>query len=128
MYSSTQNNTPTPDQVLTLYDGLRTLVKIIVEVYLQGKGQLDTNIITKKNKLTDSPQLNNVEKIVLSLDKVSKLLGLSKGTTYELIRQSQIPSAKFVKRILEPRCKLIELLEKKSMARKNQPSQLMQIC
>jgi len=51
------------------------------------------------------------EKLVLSVAEVRKKLGLSKGSIYEAVRNGQIPSIRFGRRILIPVASLHRLLE-----------------
>jgi excisionase family DNA binding protein len=50
------------------------------------------------------------EKLVLSVAETSEIMGISKNTVYELIRQKKLPSITFGKRILVPKVRLIEAL------------------
>jgi excisionase family DNA binding protein len=50
------------------------------------------------------------DRLTLSVSEVSKLLGLSRSATYEAIRQGQIPSIRFGKKILVSRVRLEMML------------------
>jgi excisionase family DNA binding protein len=50
-------------------------------------------------------------RLILSVEEVSRLLGLSRGLTYEAIRTGQIPSIRIGRRILIPRTRLYQLLD-----------------
>ena len=52
-----------------------------------------------------------VERLTLSVAEAAKVLGISRNTAYELVRQEQIPSIRFGKRILIPKKRLIAMLE-----------------
>ena len=52
-----------------------------------------------------------IERLTLSVAEAAKVLGISRNTAYELVRQEQIPSIRFGKRILIPRKRLIAMLE-----------------
>jgi excisionase family DNA binding protein len=51
------------------------------------------------------------EKLVLSVEEARKLLGLSRGLTYEAIRNGEIPSIRIGHRILIPKVALERMLE-----------------
>jgi len=71
-----------------------------------------TNTENKRNDVKSGfvRSLKGQEKLTLSVNEVSKLLGLSRSATYELIRTAQIPSIKFGRKILVPRAKLEMML------------------
>ena len=50
------------------------------------------------------------EKIVLSVEEVRRILGLSRGLTYEAIRNGEIPSIRIGHRILIPKVALEHML------------------
>lgn len=52
-----------------------------------------------------------VERLTLSVAEAAKVLGISRNTAYELVRQEQIPYIRFGKRILIPRKRLVAMLE-----------------
>ena len=52
----------------------------------------------------------NNEPLVLSVPTVARLLCISKGSCYEAVRQGQIPSLRFGRRIVIPRAALDRLL------------------
>ncbi|APH13019.1 helix-turn-helix domain-containing protein [Dehalococcoides mccartyi] len=52
------------------------------------------------------------EKCTLSVQEVAKLLGVSKSMIYELVHTGQIHSIRFVRRILLPKRKLEEIIER----------------
>ncbi|MDD4877205.1 MAG: helix-turn-helix domain-containing protein [Dehalococcoidales bacterium] len=49
---------------------------------------------------------------MLSVPEAAKLLGLSRGAAYEFVRQGKIPCVRYGKRILIPRIKLMEMINK----------------
>ena len=53
----------------------------------------------------------NTVRLVLSVEEVRKLLGLSRGLMYEAVRSGQLPSVRIGRRILIPRAALKRLLE-----------------
>ena len=55
-------------------------------------------------------------RLVFSVQEVSKLLGLSKASTYEAVRIGSIPSITIGRRILIPKVALQELLDRHSVA------------
>jgi excisionase family DNA binding protein len=77
-------------------------------------------IIDSYNKICDSLVTNDTgwlkmlqdkdEKLVLSVDEARRILGLSRGLTYEAIRNGEIPSVRIGRRILIPRAALERLL------------------
>ena len=52
-----------------------------------------------------------IERLTLSVAEAAKVLGISRNTAYELVRQEQIPYIRFGKRILIPRKRLVAILE-----------------
>ena len=52
----------------------------------------------------------NNEKIVLSVNEVAKLVGLSRNSIYNGIRRGEIPGIRVGKRLLVPRVALDKLL------------------
>ena len=52
-----------------------------------------------------------VERLTLSVTEAAKVLGISRNTAYELVKQEQIPYIRFGKRILIPRKRLVAMLE-----------------
>lgn len=51
------------------------------------------------------------ERLTLTVNEVARLLGLSRGATYEAVRTGQIPSIRIGRRIIIPRVALVKLLE-----------------
>ena len=52
------------------------------------------------------------EKLTLTVRETARLLGISRGLAYEMVRTGEIPSVRFGKRVLVPRRALERLLEK----------------
>ncbi|APH13225.1 hypothetical protein ASJ33_07710 [Dehalococcoides mccartyi] len=50
------------------------------------------------------------EKLTLSVQEVTKLLGVSKSGVYELVHTGKIPSLRFGRRILIPRMQLDKMI------------------
>jgi len=50
------------------------------------------------------------ERLTLSVEETAKLLGISRNSCYEAVRQGQIPHIRFGKRILVPRKALLKML------------------
>jgi excisionase family DNA binding protein len=77
-------------------------------------------IIDSHNKICDSLVTNDTgwlkmlqdkdEKLVLSVEEARRILGLSRGLTYEAIRNGEIPSIRIGHRILVPKAALERLL------------------
>jgi excisionase family DNA binding protein len=73
-------------------------------------------LIDSYNKICDSLITNDTgwlkmlqdrdEKLVLSVEEARKMLGLSRGLTYEAIRNGEIPSIRIGRRILIPKAAL----------------------
>jgi excisionase family DNA binding protein len=55
-------------------------------------------------------------RLVFSVQEISRLLGLSRASTYEAVRVGSIPSIKVGHRILIPKSALQELLDRHSVA------------
>ena len=55
-------------------------------------------------------------RLVFSVQEISRLLGLSRASTYEAVRVGSIPSIKVGRRILVPKSALQELLDRHSVA------------
>lgn len=92
-------------------DGLKILVRVSASEVMQESN----NNVNHKYKVAVSPSrsidsLHDQEALTLSVGEVSKIMGLSRNSVYELIRTSQIPSMKFGKRILIPLKKLEMML------------------
>lgn len=51
------------------------------------------------------------EKLTLTVSETARLLGISRGLAYEMVRTREIPSVRFGKRVLIPRRALEKLLE-----------------
>ena len=51
------------------------------------------------------------QKATLSVDQVSSILGISRNSAYQGIRDGEIPSIKIGKRILVPRAAFMRLLD-----------------
>ena len=70
----------------------------------------------------DSP--NHIEKLTNSVAEAGELLGLSRPSTHEAIKQGQIPSIRFGKRIVVPRAALEKMLPRYgSDSRSNTPQE-----
>lgn len=52
------------------------------------------------------------EKLTLTVSETARLLGISRGLAYEMVRTGEIPSVRFGKRVLVPRRALEKLLER----------------
>ncbi|MBA7715265.1 hypothetical protein ES703_124306 [subsurface metagenome] len=52
------------------------------------------------------------EKLTLTVSETARLLGISRGLAYEMVRTGEISSVRFGKRVLVPRRALERLLEK----------------
>jgi len=56
------------------------------------------------------------EKLTLTVSETARLLGISRGLAYEMVRTGEIPSVRFGKRVLIPRRALEKLLEQGQVA------------
>jgi len=52
------------------------------------------------------------EKLTLTVNEASRVLGISRGLAYSMVKTGEIPSVRFGKRVLVPRRALERLLEK----------------
>jgi excisionase family DNA binding protein len=107
-----------PQELTQFEGGLRILAKIIARVYIREQRALKSDLLQRNAELP-LPSSNNLppEKLTLSVSEVSKLLGMSRSAVYEAIRQGQIPSIRFGKRILVPRIRLEMLLSENVSSR-----------
>ena len=55
---------------------------------------------------------SGVERLCLTVPEAAEMLGLSRNNAYKLVKEKQLPSIKFGKRILIPRVALGKMLEK----------------
>ena len=55
---------------------------------------------------------SGVERLCLTVPEAAEMLGLSRNNAYKLVKEKQLPSIKFGKRILIPRAALGKMLEK----------------
>lgn len=62
--------------------------------------------------------MNNV-KMVLSVNEVANLLGLSRNSTYEGVRRGEIPHIRVGKRLLIPRAALEAMLNRAASTTSN---------
>ena len=51
------------------------------------------------------------EKLTLTVTQASRILGISRGLAYSMVKTGEIPSIRFGKRVLVPRRSLEKLLE-----------------
>lgn len=51
------------------------------------------------------------ECLTLSVEDTARLLGISRGLAYQMVREKQLPSLRFGRRIVVPRYALERLLE-----------------
>lgn len=56
-------------------------------------------------------------KLTFTVEETAKLLGISRGTAYDLVAQGEIPSIRLGRRILVPRVQLEKLLEGEDVSR-----------
>jgi len=52
------------------------------------------------------------EKLTLTVKEASRVLGISRGLAYSMVKNGEIPSVRFGKRVLVPRRALERVLEK----------------
>jgi excisionase family DNA binding protein len=104
----------TPTQSQQLYEAIHIIAKIFAEAYIEEKNKLEKSLPTTLDKTSTISYLQQKEKFLLSVPETAKLLGLSRGATYEFVRQGKIPCVKYGKRILVPRIKLMEMINKQS--------------
>jgi len=51
------------------------------------------------------------ERLTLTVNEVARVLGISRGLAYSMVKTGEIPSVRFGKRVLIPRRALEKLLE-----------------
>jgi len=60
---------------------------------------------------------SNEESLVYSVPQAGRLLGLSRVTSYEMVKQGKIPVLRFNKRMVVPKCAIAEMLESAGKAK-----------
>ncbi|WP_066639194.1 helix-turn-helix domain-containing protein [Desulfolucanica intricata] len=53
--------------------------------------------------------------MIMTVELTAQVLGLNKGTVYEMIRQKRIPAVKVGRRLLVPRDALLDWITKEAM-------------
>ena len=56
------------------------------------------------------------ERLTLTVNEVARVLGISRGLAYSMVKTGEIPSVRFGKRVLIPRHALERLLEQGQVA------------
>jgi excisionase family DNA binding protein len=56
------------------------------------------------------------QKLTVTVEEAARLLGISRGLAYEMVRVGKIPSIRFGKRLIVPRRALEQLLEESKTA------------
>ena len=56
------------------------------------------------------------ERLTLTVNEVARVLGISRGLAYSMVKTGEIPSVRFGKRMLVPRRALEKLLEQGQVA------------
>jgi len=56
------------------------------------------------------------ERLTLTVNEVARVLGISRGLAYSMVKTGEIPSVRFGKRVLIPRRALEKLLEQGQVA------------
>ena len=51
-----------------------------------------------------------LETLTYSVEEAGRMLGISRGSAYEAVRNGQIPSIRIGRRLLVPRARLLELV------------------
>jgi len=90
-----------------LYEGFVVMAKILAnEIAKEIAGNHSTNPSTStegiQSPIASSNSTLGKEKLAISCSEAAKILGLSRNTIYELVRQNKIPFIKYGKRILIP--------------------------
>jgi excisionase family DNA binding protein len=90
-----------------LYDGFSVIARIIAkEIARELAVYPRVDRASMRDEGIDSPSdstgSKGGEKLALSCPEAAKLLGLSRNTIYELVRQNKIPFIRYGKRILIP--------------------------
>ncbi len=95
--------------------GLRVLLRITAKTLITDI-TTRTNVFTRlscdvtKTSSDISMPKSQSNKLVLTIEEIANLLGLSRSSTYEAVRKGQIPSIRIGKRIIIPRTALIKIL------------------
>jgi excisionase family DNA binding protein len=117
--TSKSTNILTEDDTQKLKDALIILVRTIVNtITMEIAGQIESRYNAKENSLKLLSDVIAVEcleqPLALSIVEASKLLGLSRASTYEAASTGQIPSIRVRKRIIVPRAALLKILSQAS--------------
>jgi excisionase family DNA binding protein len=104
----------TQDQCQKLYEGIHIIAKVFAEAYIEERNKLEKYLPPGVDTTNVKTQLQHNEKLVLSVPETAKLLGLSRNATYEFVREGKIPCVRYGKRVLVPRVKLLEMINKQS--------------
>ena len=104
-----------PEARQHLEEGLRILASMIVKAIMREKS-VDGKTRGERNK--DSVKLSSMssvvdqqEKLVLTVIEAAKILGISRGSTYNAVWRGQIPNIRIGRRIVIPRASLINMLK-----------------
>ena len=105
------------EAIQALENGIKILARMLVkammvELLAQERilGQVGSSLTTVVSSKANMPDQQG-KSLVFSVSEAAKLLGISRGTAYSLVRMGQIPCIKWGKRILIPRVALLKMLE-----------------
>ncbi len=94
-----------------LYEAIHLIAKILAEAYIEEKNKLNKHSsVVPDNDTVIYLQQN--QKLTLTVDEATKLLGIGRSKAYEMINTGEIPSVKFGRKILIPRNRLIGMINK----------------
>nr|BEL01506.1 hypothetical protein DMOBY_13590 [Dehalococcoides mccartyi] len=93
-------------------EGLRILANMIVKKFIS---ETKTAQASNNLSLIRKPLEVQGEKLTLSVQEVARLLGVSKNGVYVLVHTGKISSLKFGRRILFPKRKLEEIIERSGL-------------
>jgi excisionase family DNA binding protein len=72
-----------------------------------GVQNKDSEKLSSMSSVVDQQQ----EKLALTVVEAAKILGISRGSTYNAVRRGQIPNIRIGRRIVIPRASLINMLK-----------------
>jgi excisionase family DNA binding protein len=103
--------TITQEQLQKLYEGIQVIATIFAEAHIEVKNKIDKPVSLDEINRQMCSQVEQGQKLLLTVEETTKILGISRSMTYEMIKQDQIPSIRLGRKIMIPRRKLIELIE-----------------
>jgi len=113
--TSKSTNILTEDDTQKLKDAFVILARTILKaITMETASLIESRYSAKENSLkllSDVTAVKCLEQpLALSIAETSRILGLSRASTYEAVRTGQIPSIRVGKRIIVPRAALLKIL------------------